>query len=204
MNTGPAPAAAAIFEALPSGWPSSTIAHRRWCAPSSSVTDTSGLDDAMSASRAAAVPAASSYSPTTGEVLTPVARSSRYRSSLGPDIVRSWGRTPDPRPKGSIRSRPKNPRWVRSTAVLGLISPLVVRQVEAHGVAGMAVQQRPLELRADHVIWRSDEGADVADDVGVVPERAKGADVGHGILWSAATRAGTGVRERTRGHRIVR
>ncbi len=49
----------------------------------------------------------------------PVARSSRYRSSLGAARVRSCGSTEDPGPNGSIRSRAKNPRWVRSTSVPG-------------------------------------------------------------------------------------
>ena len=53
----------------------------------------------------------------TGLRLVPVALSSLKRSSLGPVMVRSWGRTPPPLEKGSSRRRVKKPRATRSCAV---------------------------------------------------------------------------------------
>ena len=45
---------------------------------------------------------------------------------MGPESVRSCGRTPDPGPNGSSLRRPKKPRWVRWTSVPGHTVVLLV------------------------------------------------------------------------------
>jgi hypothetical protein len=49
----------------------------------------------------------------------------------------------------------------------------------------MPGEELPMELRADHVVRRCHDQAQVADNVRIVAEGAEGLDVGHGFLCSA-------------------